>query len=315
VQREQQVLREHRPVAPLYTLLAVVAFAANSVLCRLALQGDSIDPATFTTIRLASGAATLLLLVRLNGDAAARLEGSWTSSAMLFLYAVPFAFAYAGMSAGTGAIILFGTVQLTLMTAAVDGGERLRAVQWIGIGVACAGLVYLVLPGVAAPPPLRAALMVMAALAWGVYTLRGRGSANPLAHTAGNFVRSVPLACAVSLVAWRYAHAEPRGVVLAVLSGAVASGLGYVAWYTALRTLTAARAAVVQLSVPVLAAFGGVIVLDEPVSMRLVLSSILVLGGIAATIWAAERYAGTASAPSTPAGRPSSLRRPIRSRR
>jgi drug/metabolite transporter (DMT)-like permease len=275
----------------LHAVLALVAFATNSVLCRLALRDGAIDAASFSTIRLISGAATLLLLTsRLKPapttaapttEAATTAHGSWISAALLFLYAVPFSFAYLGLSAGTGALILFGGVQLTMMIAAIRSGERPQPLQWLGIGLACAGLVYLVLPGLSAPPLASAALMALAGCAWGFYSLRGRGATDPLAQTTGNFVRSVPMVVAVSVLALPQLRIERSGVLLAVASGAVTSALGYVVWYAALRTLTATRAAVVQLAVPILAAVGGVVLLAEMVSLRLVLSTVMVVGGIA----------------------------------
>jgi drug/metabolite transporter (DMT)-like permease len=209
---------------------------------------------------------------------------------MLFLYAVPFSFAYIGLSTGTGALILFGCVQLTMMIGGFRSGERPHPVQWFGIAAALAGLVYLVLPGLAAPPLRSASLMALAGFAWGVYSLRGRGAVNPLAQTTSNFVRSVPLVLAVSLIALPLFHLESKGVLLALASGALASGLGYVVWYAALRGLTATRAAVVQLSVPVLAALGGVIFLAEAVSVRLMLSTVMVLGGIGLALVGRERF-------------------------
>jgi drug/metabolite transporter (DMT)-like permease len=257
-----------------YTTLALLAFAANSILCRLALRDGAIDAATFSTIRLVSGAAMLLVLAR--GG-----QGSWTSAALLALYAVPFSFAYNDLSAGTGALILFGSVQVTMLGLALGGGERPRILQWIGLCAAVAGLVYFVFPGLAAPPPVAAGLMAVAGISWGCYSWRGRGAANPLAHTAGNFARSVPFVLVVSLASLQGAHAATRGVLLSIASGAVTSGLGYVAWYAALRGLTGTQAAVVQLSVPLIAAAGGVLLLSEAVSTRLVVATIAVLGGVA----------------------------------
>ena len=284
-----------------YTVLALVAFAANSILCRLALRHATIDAATFSAIRLGAGAATLLLLVagtRRRVDAAqnvvlakspAAQYGSWTSAAALFLYAIPFSFAYNGLSAGTGALILFGSVQATMILGALRSGERANRLQWAGLLLAVAGLVYLLLPGLASPPLRSAALMAVAGIAWGLYSLRGRGAANPLAQTSGNFARSVPLALGVLLVVRPHAPIFPEGVWLAVASGALASGLGYVVWYAALRGLTAMRAAVVQLSVPVLAAAGGVLFLAESISVRLVLAAAMILGGIALALAARAR--------------------------
>ena len=273
----------------LYTILALVAFASNSILCRVALRQDTIDPATFSTIRLAAGAATLLLITVFTRRRARQTHGSWMSAGMLFLYAVPFSFAYIGLSAGTGALILFGCVQVTMMIVAFWSGERPHALQWAGIGVAIAGLVYLMLPGLAAPPPGSAALMALAGFAWGVYSLRGRGAKDPLAQTTSNFVRAVPMVVAVSAIALPQLQVQLRGVLLAIASGAVASALGYVVWYAALRSLTATRAAAVQLAVPVLAAVGGVAFLAEAVSLRLVLSALMILGGISLALVGREK--------------------------
>jgi drug/metabolite transporter (DMT)-like permease len=280
-------------VTVVYAALALVAFAANSVLCRVALHQGAIDPATFTSIRVVSGAAALLLVMSYtSGDAGGgtilrrtvRGGASLLTPAILFLYAEPFSFAYTRLSAGTGALILFGAVQVTMLGSAAWSGERLRSTQWVGVLIALAGLVVLVLPGLTAPPPWAAALMAIAGLFWGLYTLRGRGLANPLVHTTRNFVWAVPLVLVVSALTLRQFHASPRGVLLAIVSGAVTSGLGYVAWYSALRSLTATRAAVLQLSVPVLAAAGGVVFLMGPVSLRLAAAAVLVIGGIALTL-------------------------------
>jgi drug/metabolite transporter (DMT)-like permease len=281
----------------LLTLTALVAFASNSILGRIALRGQSIDPATFSTVRLVSGAIVLAALVFARRERRGGLAGSWLSAAMLFLYAVPFSYAYTGLSAGTGALILFGCVQATMMIVAVWSGDRPHPLQWLGLALAVVGLVYLVLPGLEAPPLASAALMALAGFAWGIYTLRGRGAGDPLGQTAGNFVRSVPMVLLVSLLALRGAHAEARGILLAVGSGAVASALGYVIWYAALRGLTTTRAAIVQLSVPALAAAGGALLLSETITLRLILASALILGGIALALVARDRLARRAVAP------------------
>ena len=208
---------------------------------------------------------------------------------MLFLYAVPFSFAYTRLTTGTGALILFGCVQVTMMSAALWTGERPHSLQWLGLGLALVGLVYLMSPGLAAPPVASAALMALAGFSWGVYSLRGRGAASPLAQTTRNFVGAVPMVLGVSLVALPYFHVERDGALLAVASGTLASGFGYVMWYLALRGLTATRAAVVQLAVPILAAAGGVIFLKEIISGRLVISAVLVLGGIALALFGRGR--------------------------
>jgi drug/metabolite transporter (DMT)-like permease len=277
-----------------FTILTLIAFAANSVLCRVALRNGSIDPASFTAIRLASGAAMLLLVTASTRSGSTRVSGSWTSAVILFAYAVPFSLAYVSLPAGTGALILFGCVQMTMMSAALWRGERPHAMQWLGLAIAMAGLVGLVLPGLAAPSPAGAGLMAMAGVGWGAYSLRGRGS-GALAQTTSNFVRSLPLAAAVTAAALPHIHIERAGAVYAVTSGALTSGLGYVIWYRALRGLSATRAAVVQLAVPVLAAAGGVLFLGEVISLRLVASSAMVLGGIALALLGRERAAHAAS--------------------
>jgi drug/metabolite transporter (DMT)-like permease len=280
-----------------YTAFALVAFAASSILCRLALRDGAIDAATFSTIRLVSGAAALVLVAGLSRGAGAGAQGSWTSAALLALYAVPFSFAYNDLSAGTGALILLGSVQVTMLTVALARGERPHVLQWIGLAAAVAGLVFFVFPGLTAPPPLAAVLMTVAGMAWGLYSWRGRVASNPLAHTAGNFVRSVPFVVAVSLVSWQGAHTATRGVLLSIASGAVTSGLGYVVWYATLRGLTGTQAAVVQLSVPLIAAAGGILLLAETISARLVVSTVVVLGGVALAITGRERLVRRAQSP------------------
>jgi drug/metabolite transporter (DMT)-like permease len=268
----------------LWTTLALFAFAANSILCRLALSQGTIDPASFTTVRLVAGAVTLALLARLASNSPSSADPSWISAAMLFLYAAPFSFAYGSLTTGTGALLLFGAVQVTMILGALRAGDRPHAGQWLGVGIAFGGLVYLVLPGIAAPSPLGATLMLLAGLAWGLYSLRGRAARNPLAQTASNFARTVPMVLALSLVAHRSLHAEPRGLVLALLSGSLASGVGYVVWYQAVAGLSGIAASIVQLAVPVLAAAGGVLLLDERITLRLGVAALLVLGGVALTL-------------------------------
>jgi drug/metabolite transporter (DMT)-like permease len=264
---------------------ALVCFAANSLFARAALRGMEIDPASYTAIRLASGAMVLALIVAIRRvPPAERRSGSWASAAALFIYAAPFSFAYVTLATGTGALILFGVVQLTLITAGIVRGVWPTLLEWIGLVVAFAGLVWLTLPGVAAPDPLSALLMATAGVAWGLYTLRGKGAANPLAATADNFLRSVVMAAALMIVAMSGARATLEGTLLACASGAIASGLGYSIWYAALRHLTPARAGIVQLGVPVLTAIAGVLVLDEAMTSRLVVAGIAIVGGIAIAI-------------------------------
>ena len=265
------------------TAAALVAFASNSILCRLALSRGEIDPATFTTVRLVSGAVVLGIVAATRTPRGRTAGGNWGSATALAVYAIAFSFAYVTLPAGIGALLLFGAVQATMILAALFTGERTSRQEWIGLAAALGGLVYLVSPGLAAPPPTGATLMITAGAAWGVYTLRGRRSAEPVLATTGNFVRSAPLAVAVSAavaLSGVTARATAVGVALALASGVLASGFGYVLWYTALRHLTAVRAATVQLVVPVLGAFGGVVLLDESFSLRLAVASVLVLGGV-----------------------------------
>ncbi len=272
-----------RPPVVLLTCLALVGFAANSLLCRAALRTGDIDPASFTSIRLAAGAIALAAIVRLRGRAA-RSSGSLASAAALFTYAIAFSFAYVRLDSGTGALLLFGAVQLTMVGWAMVRGERPGAREWLGLLAALGGLVILVFPSLASPPPLAAASMLAAGTSWGIYSLRGRGTADPLAATSSNFARAVPFAIVVSAIAWlvsRSAHVAPRGAICAVASGAVASGIGYSLWYAALRDLTATRVGIVQLSVPVAAALGGVLILGEHPTSRLAIASCVILGGIA----------------------------------
>ena len=265
------------------TVAAMLAFAANSLLCRMALQHGGIDAASFGSIRLVAGALTLMLVVRLRSGRSPAGRADWLAAAMLFAYVAFFSFAYLSLSAGTGALILFGAVQLTMLGAGLRAGEMFGPVAWSGFVLAVAGLIYLVSPGVTAPPALGAALMAVAGVAWGVYSLRGRGVADPLAATARNFVRAAPMALLLSalLAGTGSAHADAAGIALAVASGALTSGIGYVIWYAALPWLSAMRAATVQLSVPLIAAFGGVIFLSEAITPRLAFASVAILGGIA----------------------------------
>jgi len=266
------------------TALALVAFAGNSILCRMALGAHLIDPTGFTAVRLAAGAATLWLVIAVRSGGAPRLAGRWSSAAALFLYAAAFSLAYTSLSAGTGALILFGAVQLTMILAGLRAGERPRPAEWLGLALAAAGLVVLVRPGLTAPAPAGSALMALAGVAWGVYSLQGRGSTEPLRNTAGNFLRTLPMAALLLLVARGGGVWEPRGILLAAASGALASGCGYAIWYAALPALTATRAALVQLLVPVLAAAGGVVLLGEAIPFRLPVAAALVLGGVALAV-------------------------------
>jgi len=264
-----------------FTLFALAAFAANSVLSRLALGAGAIDAASYTVIRLFSGILVLAMVLLLSKKRAAnRTGGSWTSGLALFLYAVTFSFAYTTLDTGTGALILFGAVQVTMILLSMFGGDRLRPAEWLGVLVAFGGFVYLVLPRVTTPSFVGLVLMTAAGVSWGVYTLKGRGSPDPVADTAYNFIRTAPFILVLFLVSLGGARYSAAGIGYAALSGAVTSGLGYTVWYYALRGLNATRAAVVQLSVPVIAALGGVVWVGETISLRLALSGLLILGGI-----------------------------------
>lgn len=265
------------------TSLAMLAFAGNSLLCRIALKQTGIDAASFTTLRLISGALMLGLLVRLNRRPSAA-GGNWPSALALFVYAAGFSFAYVRLSAATGALLLFAAVQATMITYGVWKGERLLRLQLVGFMLALGGLVGLMLPGLAAPPLGSALLMLGAGAAWGIYSLRGKGAGDPTAVTAGNFLRSVPIAAALSLLMLNNISLDQAGMAYAVLSGALASGIGYALWYRVLPAMKATHAATVQLSVPVIAALGGVVVLGESISVRMMLASIAILGGIALVI-------------------------------
>jgi len=270
----------------LLTTLTMIAFASNSVLNRLALGQKTIDAASYTTIRLITGALMLFVIASLQRKKTEQviLGGSWLSAAFLFFYAIAFSFAYLSLTTGTGALILFGSVQVTMLVVALKNGERPQPLEWLGLALALGGLVYLVFPGLAAPSLLGSALMVTAGIAWGFYSIRGRGSQNPLADTAGNFVYAVPMILLIRMLTLGNVHVSTNGVLLATLSGALASGVGYVIWYMALRGLTTTRAAIVQLSVPVLAAWSGVFLLGENVSVRLLFAGVLILGGIGLSV-------------------------------
>jgi drug/metabolite transporter (DMT)-like permease len=259
--------------------VSMLAFAGNSLLARAALQGGRIDAASFTTLRLVAGAAVLWLLVRLRHDAPAG-RGNWLSALALFVYAAGFSLAYLQLPAASGALLLFGAVQATMIGRGVWLGERLRPLQTAGFVLALAGIVGMLLPGLSAPPLAGSLLMLSAGIAWGVYSLRGQGLGDSTRVTAGNFLRAAPIAVVLSLLWHRAASVDAAGVLLAVASGALASGIGYAVWYAALPRLKTTQAATVQLSVPVLTALGGVLLLGEPLTPRLVLASVAILGGI-----------------------------------
>jgi drug/metabolite transporter (DMT)-like permease len=278
------------------TTLAMIAFAGNSLLCRVALKNTGIDAASFTSIRLVSGALTLWLLARAGREAQSG-KGNWLSAAALFAYAAGFSYAYVSLPAATGALLLFGAVQATMIGHGIWSGERLRPSQLVGLLLALGGLVGLVLPGLSAPPLVGSLLMLGAGIAWGIYSLRGRGAGNPIRVTAGNFVRAAPFALALSLAMLASASPDGRGAAYALASGALASGIGYAIWYSALPALKATSAATVQLSVPVIAALGGIVFLGEMLTLRLVLASAAILGGIALVILEKQRTPASRAVP------------------
>jgi len=268
-----------------YTAFALVAFAFNSILCRMALRSGEIDTVGFTFVRLVSGAIMLAILVSAFSKTKNVLRnGHWLSAFLLFAYAICFSLAYLGLNAGAGALILFGAVQITMVGVALVRGEKPTLLELIGLAVAVGGLVYLVFPGLSSPPLYSALLMASAGISWGFYTLRGKGSVDPLSDTTGNFIRAVPLILIVAIPFYSQVHLSGRGIMLAVLSGAIASGIGYSVWYAALGDLSSTRAAALQLSVPVVAGIGGVLILNEVATQRLWLSGAFILGGIGLVI-------------------------------
>jgi drug/metabolite transporter (DMT)-like permease len=265
------------------TLLAMIAFAGNSLLCRLALKHTNIDAASFTSIRIISGALTLWLIMRMRGSTNST-AGSWPSALALFIYAAAFSYAYVSLSAATGTLLLFGAVQATMIGYGLWTGERLGIRQSAGLFCAFSGLAGLIFPGVSAPPLLGSLLMLGAGIAWGVYSLRGKGAGNPTFVTAGNFLRAAPLAALLIVVTLPWISLDRSGFWYAIASGTLASGVGYAIWYTALGGLKATSAATVQLSVPVIAAVGGIVFLGEAITLRLFIASAAILGGIALVI-------------------------------
>ena len=272
----------------LLTSLALLAFAANSLLCRLALAGKHADPASFNAIRLVSGALVLGAIVMLRNDKSIG-RGNWLSALALFVYAAGFSFAYVGLTASTGALLLFGAVQGTMIGVGLYRGERLRMLQTIGFLSAIAGLLLLLLPGLEAPPLSSSLLMLTAGVAWGIYSLRAKAAGDPTRVTAGNFLRAAPIAIASSSLVWLAnpitVQVDHAGLLYALASGALASGLGYAVWYAALRDLPATLAATLQLSVPVIASLGGIVFLSERLSDTLLIAAALTLGGMAMVIF------------------------------
>lgn len=265
------------------TVLAMVAFGGNSILCRIALKETGIDAATFTSIRLLSGALVLCAIAALlRRDRSG--QGNWLSAFALFAYAAGFSFAYLSLTAATGALLLFGAVQVTMIGHGLWLGERLHKQQIVGVGLAFGGLIGLLLPGLSAPPLLGSALMLMAGVAWGVYSVRAKGAGDPTRVTAGNFLRASLFTAVLSVICYSNRNLDATGMGYAIASGAITSGLGYAIWYAVVPALKAANAATIQLSVPVIAALGGILILGEAVTMRFVLASLAILGGIALVI-------------------------------
>ncbi len=275
----------------LLTTFALVAFAFNSILCRLALGTNLIDAGSFTVIRIVSGAVTLLIIFSIFSKKQFKdlKPENFLSAFFLFAYAICFSFAYTGLTTATGALILFGMVQATMIISAIIKGERPKILEWFGLILALGGLIYLVFPGLESPPLISSLLMAFAGIAWGFYTLRGKSSENPLTDTTRNFIIATVFAGLAGLFFINQSKLSPSGILLAVLSGAIASGIGYAVWYAALRYHTATRAAILQLSVPVIAAIGGLIFLAELISFHLILASVLVLGGIGLVILAKNK--------------------------
>jgi drug/metabolite transporter (DMT)-like permease len=264
----------------LATGFALIAFAANSILCRMALRTASIDPATFTSIRFLAGAITLCMVLALSARRV-RLKGHWASAAILCAYAIAFSFSYLSLTAGTGALLLFGAAQIIMIGAGLLAGERINKLIAAGWLIAVAGIIVLTAPSISSPPLGASALMLSAGIAWGWFSLRGRGSKDPIAENAGIFVCAVPMALFVNALPVAGTSFTTGGMVLAALSGSVASGLGYAAWYTALPKLSSITAANLQLAVPAIAALGGAALFHEVITMRLVVAAVLVLGGVA----------------------------------
>lgn len=261
----------------------LICFAANSLLCRAALRPGLVDAATFTSVRLVSGAVALALIVALSRRARPG-GGSLGSALALFLYAWAFSFAYLRIGAGIGALLLFGAVQVTMLGWSVARGVRPSAVQWVGVAIALGGLAYLGLPGASAPDPTGALLMIAAGAAWGAYSLRARAARDPISANMENFLGAAPLSIALSLALLRSVHATPAGILLAVASGALASGGAYSLWYAVVPSLGATRAAAVQLAVPLLAGIGATALLGERLTLRIAISGAAIVTGIALTL-------------------------------
>lgn len=263
------------------TCIALIAFAANSVLARLALGNNMIDASGFTSIRLLTGAIVLFTIIQFRKNKTkSSTKGSWFSGFMLFIYAIAFSYAYLSLDTGTGALILFGAVQITMILISIYNGNRLHFTEWLGVIIAFTGFIYLILPGVNTPSTIGFILMSLAGIAWGFYTIKGRASKNPSMDTAHNFIKTIPFVFVLLLITFDKENYSFEGIVLAIISGGITSGIGYTIWYMALKGLTSIQAAVVQLLVPVIAAFGGVLFIAETITQRLTIASLLILGGV-----------------------------------
>lgn len=269
------------------TAATLIAFAGNALLCRAALRGGAIDAVSFTVLRLVSGAIVLAAIVRVrSGPGQIASAGSWYSAVVLIVYAITFSLAFVRIGASTGALLLCGAVQLTMLTGALLRGEHPTPRQWVGFATAALGLVMVNLPGLDPPPPLGAALMLVSGITWGMYSLHGRDATRPAATNAGTFLRSLPFVAVLIVVALATSvHLTAPGVIYAVASGAIATGLGYVTWYAVMPSLGAARGAIVQLATPVFAALGAVVLLDEPLQRHVVFGGAVLLGGLGLALW------------------------------
>ncbi len=277
--------------AILFTAVSLIAFAGNSILCRIALDGNEIDAASFTSIRLLSGIITLIVIYKLINPSPKKIsKGSWSASFMLFIYAITFSYGYITLETGTGALILFTSVQITMLLVSFLSGKKIHLVEWIGVVVAFLGFIYLVLPTVSTPSVSGLILMSLSGVAWGFYTLAGKKSTNPLSETMFNFMRTLPLLILLTMLTIESSSLSLKGIFLAILAGGLTSGIGYTIWYIALGKLTAVQAAVVQLLVPVFAAVGGSLFVGEAITMRLTLASVIIFGGILTVILGKSYY-------------------------
>jgi drug/metabolite transporter (DMT)-like permease len=275
------------------TLIAMLAFAGNSILCRLALMSGSIDPAMFTAIRLLSGALALaLILAATRRQPVGMARGSWHAGTMLFLYAVCFSYAYVSLGAATGALILFGFVQASMIFLALYRGDRPLGIEMIGWLFAAGGLLSLLLPGARSPSPAAALMMAVAGIAWGIYSILGKKEADALAATSANFLRSLVFVIPLVMFAIARNTLSVEGILLATASGALTSGVGYVIWYRALKHLTSLQAALVQLSVPAITAIGGAVLLAEALTLPVVMAGAAIVGGVLIALIGKARWSG-----------------------